>query len=97
MFERIECLGWHTSLVQQLRLDQAVQFLVERPVVELRHRLEQGIRELPTNRGTKLGDDFGGHQPVQPCHERILERSWNGQRAYSPCKFVLPIDFFEGT
>src|SRR5215813_15478186 len=97
MFERIECLGWKTTLVQQLRLDQAVQFLVERPVVELRHRLEQGIRELPANGGTKLGDDFACHQPIKTCHQRVLERGWNGERGEWLGEFVMPVSFFEVT
>jgi len=70
---------------------------VERPVVELRNRLEQGIRELPANRGTKLGDDFACHQPIKPCHQGILEGRWNGECGERPRQFVVMIDFLEGT
>src|SRR5215471_20036622 len=91
MLKGIRCLWCYTSLVQQLCLDQAVQFLVERPVVELRHRLEQGVRELPANRGTKLSDDFACHQPIKTCHERILQRRRNGERGQRSYQFVVPI------
>src|SRR5215510_8963975 len=64
MLKGVCCLWRYTSLVDNLCLDQAVKFVLERPVVELRHRLEQCIRELSANRGTKLSDHFGGQQPV---------------------------------
>src|SRR5262245_40306061 len=95
MLKGVCCLWRYTSLVDNLCLDQAVKFVLERPVVELRHRLEQGIRELPANRGTKLGDDFSCHQPIKTCHQRVLQCGWNGERGQRADEFVVSIDSFE--
>jgi hypothetical protein len=54
--------------------------------------LEQIIGKLPPDDCGILGDGFGCDQPIQTCHQRIVERGRNRERGERPYECVVPID-----
>jgi hypothetical protein len=72
MLERIGGLWWQPLLIQELRLHQLVQPLLQRPLVPGRDGLQQLIGKLASQRRPELRQALHRRQAVQPCHQRIV-------------------------
>jgi hypothetical protein len=72
MFKDIGRLGWYPPLVEQFGIHKLCQAVLQRPLVQWRHGLEDLVGKLPPEDRPKLGHLFDRGQPVQPGHEGIL-------------------------
>jgi hypothetical protein len=77
VLEAIGRLWRHAPLVQQLGVDELRQGRLQLSVGPARHALEERIGELPPERGAQLRHRFRSTEPIQPRHERILQRGRN--------------------
>ena len=80
MLEAIRRPWWHAPLVEQFRLHELPEALLQRGGIQRRHGLEQVIRKRPPQRRSQLGHRFHPTQVIQARHQRIMERGGNGQR-----------------
>jgi hypothetical protein len=79
----LECVGGPRRaavLVEQFRLDQLPEALLQRAFVQRRHRLEQVIGKRPPDGGTQLRQRFDRRQAIEPRREGIPQRGGNRQR-----------------
>ena len=79
MLEDVAGARWSPPLIEQLRLHQLRKPLLERGVVQRRQGFERGIGKLPPQHGAQLRHFFAHRVPIQPRHQRILQRGGNGQ------------------
>ena len=67
------------ALIQQLRRDKRGQVALQRRVLQGRDGAQQGVGKLAPERGAQLRHPFGTPQPVEPGHERLVQRGRNGE------------------
>ena len=78
MLERIRRLRRHPLLVEHLRLDELHQAAPHRQFIQGRHGSEQVVGKGPPQHRPQLRHRLALAQPIQPRHERVLERGGNG-------------------
>ena len=85
VLERVRRLRRLAAHEYQLRLDETGQPPLQRPVVHVRHRFQQLVRELaPEHRGA-LRHLLRTRETVEPCQQRVLQRHRDlGERGIRP-------------
>ena len=68
VFEEVGGLRRHASLIEEFGCDEALEFALQRLLIELSDGykgLQEGIGEVPPQRGAQLGETLCGHQPTR--------------------------------
>jgi hypothetical protein len=68
MFEQVSRVRRHALPEQQTSLNETVESRPQHRLRLARHRSQQGMRELASNRRADLRQLLGGAEPVEPCH-----------------------------
>ena len=68
------------AAIDQLGVDQLVESVPERGLVQQRDRREQVVVEHPAQRRCEMSDVLGVRQAIQARHEGVVERFGNRQR-----------------
>src|SRR5215831_11709156 len=78
VFEQECCLGRYAALKDKTSLDQPRHSLPQLRFSALGHYGQQFVRELSSDSRTHLRDLLGRRaKPIEPRHERGMERCWN--------------------
>jgi hypothetical protein len=93
--EGVVSVGRNAQLIEHLGLYQLGQFFSQGGVVEGGNRMDQLIRELPSQSGAELNHLFDRPQAVQPGHERVLQCGGDGQLRRGPPRFMLLLARFQ--
>ena len=79
VLEHVGGLGRGAALVEELGLHELMQLALQGRLVEMRHGLEQLKAKLPPKDCAQLRNAFGREEPIEPGHERVLQRGGNRQ------------------
>ena len=75
-----ETFGGAAMPVDDLGLHQAIELGVQLGVRQAGGRGEQRRPELAADRGSRLHDDVVAAEPIEACHQQVLQRLGNGHR-----------------
>src|SRR5262245_65410696 len=66
VLEHVGRLGRGTMLLEELGLDELMQFTLQGRLIEMRHSLEQLKAKLPPKHRAQLRNAFGREKPIEP-------------------------------
>ena len=80
VLEDVAAARRQTALVDQFSLHEPRQPLLQRRLIHRRDGVEQVVAKLPAQDRTELRPFSGRREPVEPGHERVVQRGGNDQR-----------------
>ena len=95
VLEHVGSLGRGAVLLEELGLDELMQLALQGRLVEMRDGLEQLKAELPPKHCAQLRNAFGREEPIEPGHERILQRGGNRQGLQRTAQHIAALDLVD--